>query len=101
MAGAPPRHTKVRLWEFATWCDQIRLPCPAQMPRHDPSPVKPAKAPASQAPAAPSDFLSAEELLALLPFSKPTLYRHMKRGESPQPAKTSDGRVAWLRTSFP
>ena len=27
-AGKPPRRAKVRLWEFATWCDEIGLPCP-------------------------------------------------------------------------
>ena len=101
-AGKLPRRAKVRLWEFAAWCDEIGLPCPAQMPRHDPKPMKALAEPeARRAPAAPSDFLRAADLVPdLVPFSKSTLWRLAKIGKFPKPINLSAGVTAWRRSDY-
>ena len=103
-AGDRPSRAKVHLWNFATWCDDIGLPCPVQMPRHDPKPAKLAKAPAAtpapQPPGVPSDYLRAKDLEPLLPFSVSTLWRHVKEGRFPRPVPLSRGVTAWRRDDY-
>ena len=41
-------------------------------------------------------FLRAEDLPALVGLSVPTVYRQIRRGEFPAPARLSPGRVGWL-----
>ena len=97
------RRIRVRPWEFATWCDEMRIPCPSEFPRHDPS-GRAVAAPADgakrkrRAAALSDDFLRQADLIpGMLPFSPPTLWRKVRKGEFPQPIKLSVGVTAWRR----
>lgn len=39
-----PQRSLVALWEFATWCDSMEIPCPTEMPRVDPTTTGAARA---------------------------------------------------------
>ena len=98
-----PHCSLVTLWEFATWCDSMEIPCPAEMPRVDPS-GKTVSAPADDTKrkrsvaALSDDFLRQADLIpGMLPFSPATLWRKVRKGEFPQPIKLSVGVTAWRR----
>jgi predicted DNA-binding transcriptional regulator AlpA len=48
-------------------------------------------------PKAPASFLRQPQVLALVPFSHATLWRHVKQGTFPAPLKISERVTAWRR----
>ena len=100
------RRIKVRPWEFSTWCDEIGIPCPAEMPRTDPKATNtsaPAGGPSPKrrAPATSDAFIRQADLIpALVPFSPATLWRKVKSGDFPQPIKLSKAITAWRRADY-
>ena len=100
------RRIRVRPWEFATWCDEMGIPCPSEFPRHDPS-GKTASPPADgtkrkrRAVALSDEFVRQADLIpGMLPFSPATLWRKVKKGEFPQPISLSAGVTAWRRADI-
>lgn len=100
--GEHPRRAKVRPWEYASWCDDIGLPCPEQMLRVDPKASATTGAPTvTRAPSASPEYLRLADLIpALVPFSPATLWRYVKSGKFPAPIKVSASITAWRRSDY-
>jgi prophage regulatory protein len=99
------RRTRVRPWEFAVWCDDMRIPCPAELPRAEPSGKATAPADGGKSKrraTAPSDeFVRQADLIPkMLPFSPATLWRKVGKGEFPQPNRMSTRMTVWRRSEI-
>lgn len=94
-----PQRSSVTLWEFATWCDSMEIPCPAEMPRVDPaatSAVRATRRPKA-APAPSAHYRMADLAQGVVPQSAATIYRMIKAGTFPKQIKSSPGVSVWSK----
>ncbi len=94
-----PHRSLVTLWEFATWCDSMEIPCAAEMPRSDPTTTSAARATRrpKAAPVASAHYRMADLAKGVVPQSAATIYRMIKAGTFPKQIKASAGISAWNR----
>lgn len=87
----------VTLWEFATWCDLMGIPCPAEMTRVDPTTASAARTTRrpKAAPVASAHYRMADLAQGVVPMSAATIYRMIKAGTFPKQFRVSTGVSAW------